>query len=585
MNEDSFQPQLFDSLPLLGWLPDETLFSLASRIHFLSGRQLASETSISLFGGNHSGIHHDFPNCLDVFEQKTQSSLGTGQDIAFNKTLLKYYRAFIPVPQSESIAETMRGSSVAHLKFQLGLITSRFRANHPLKACPICIEEDRKLHGWGYWHLEHQYPGVWWCDHHDTLLQESTMKSSGVERFLWHLPSLKSLRDSSESRIQLPGSTIESIMSLSQTTKLLVKAGHKSPWDPNSFWLVYRKELSKRGWLVNNRLRYSDMCSEFLNYSNRLRLQPEFKALPTTINEAKAQLGRLFRCPRSGTHPLRHIILIDWLFGGIESFVTASTSSSFDSTNPTDSKQDTCNLAPNSHQQDYALKLLYEQNMSMRSVSDKLGIDINVIMSWAVSAGIPINRRPKTIKDNVREELILKLQQGIDKSTLAVETGVSTVTINRLLRTTPGLQAKWKLATFNKALNKARIQWKSLIKKHSHLGTKFLRNLEPAVYAWLYRNDRDWLREHSPHRENSAPLRNNSTLWEKRDLLLCTEVKRAALVIIQNHPKSKIHLWQLYQQIPELKAKLDVLHRLPLTQRAIEEILVRPTSQNIISLF
>ena len=54
---------------------------------------------------------------------------------------------------------------------------------------------------------------------------------------------------------------------------------------------------------------------------------------------------------------------------------------------------------------------------------------------------------------------------------------------------------------------------------------------------------------------------------------LSTEVKRAALKLVEKNQKSPIRLWQLYQQIPELKAKLQVLDRLPLTKRAIEEAL------------
>lgn len=54
--------QLFESTPLLDWLPDETLFSLVSRIHSMSGHGEDWRTSLLLFGTRHTGIHHDLPN-------------------------------------------------------------------------------------------------------------------------------------------------------------------------------------------------------------------------------------------------------------------------------------------------------------------------------------------------------------------------------------------------------------------------------------------------------------------------------------------------------------------------------------------
>jgi len=577
MTDTNDQPQLFETSPILEWLPDESLFSLVSRIHFLSGRQLAGLTSCYLFKGQQSGTHHDLPNCLSEFEHVTQGHLGTAQETAFNRTLLKYYRSFIPASQSESIAESMQGSSVAHLKFQLGLITSRFRANHPLKVCPSCMVDDHLQLGWAYWHLEHQYPGVWWCDTHHQILRESLIKSTGVGRFLWHLPSHKSLRDSPN--IEFSKETINSIRSLSQTAKSLVKIGNKTPWDPKSFWLIYRKELANRGWLAGQRLRYPEMTSDFLIYSSRLRLLPELRALPTTIDEAKSQLGRLLRRPRTGTHPLRHIILIDWLFDGVDCFLNIQNKTYTHDEEKISQHSDTQNSRDTHKFQEKAeaIKLLQNQNMSMRSIAKKTGIDINTIMSWAIDAGRSINRRPKILKENKRKTLIKKLRQGMDKTTLTSQMGISIVTINRLLRTEPELHSQWKLAHFNKTLNNARNTWKSLIDKYSQIGTKLLRNMEPAVYAWLYRNDRDWLRKHSPHTNKTRETTENKTLWDKRDLTISTEVKRAALHLTQTNSHTKIRLWQLYQQVPELKAKLEVLHRLPLTKRAIEEILSYPT--------
>lgn len=175
--------------PLLEWLPDETLFSQCSRQHEFWGHAHARTTASILFGGKHAGTQHDLPSHLDRFAAVTAERLGSARTIAEERTLLRYYRPFIASADHENAIAAVRSTSVAHLKYRLGLLTSRFRANHPLKACRKCLRSDVMDHGWPYWHLEHQSPGVWFCLAHDELLDECIVKSNGVERFQWVLPA------------------------------------------------------------------------------------------------------------------------------------------------------------------------------------------------------------------------------------------------------------------------------------------------------------------------------------------------------------------------------------------------------------
>ena len=101
-----------------------------------------------------------------------------------------------------------------------------------------------------------------------------------------------------------------------------------------------------------------------------------------------------------------------------------------------------------------------------------------------------------------------------------------------------------------------------------------MRTLEPKAYAWLYRNDRVWLNAHKP---TATPLREMDKMpavdWSVRDVQLSAEVRRVALRLLIDNKVNHLFFWQLYQHIPELKAKRSVLHRLPLTQAAIDAVL------------
>jgi hypothetical protein len=60
---------------------------------------------------------------------------------------------------------------------------------------------------------------------------------------------------------------------------------------------------------------------------------------------------------------------------------------------------------------------------------------------------------------------------------------------------------------------------------HPDEGVKTLRGHAQGIYAWLYRHDRDWLREHSPAKVPKAPIQRVD--WPARDARLAQEVELA----------------------------------------------------------
>ena len=195
-------------------------------------------------------------------------------------------------------------------------------------------------------------------------------------------------------------------------------------------------------------------------------------------------------------------------------------------------------------------------------------------MTWAARADIAVGRRPKVLKGSLRTSLLQSLADGADKAIVAERHGVSVVTVTRILHSEVGLHAKWKARRHEVARQAARDAWQVLVADHPTVGVKLLRAMNPAAYAWLYRNDPEWLSERSPKLErDTSTQRGSSVQWDERDLVLSAAVAQAALKLAATPGRRPLKLWQLYQEIPELKPKLAVLDRLPLTQRAIGKAL------------
>ena len=579
--------ELFDLSPsLLTWLPGETLFSLVSRQNAFWGYSSAGETAYIFFGHRHAGIHHDFPSALDDFSAKTAGALGAPEEIALNRTLLSYYRPFASESLIADCTQMMRGKSVTHLKYRLGLLTSRFRANHPLKACTACMEQDRVDTGWAYWHLEHQYPGVWFCELHGEPLYESTVKSTGVNRFLWSLPDRRNLTCDWMEKV----TDCSALKKLSRMTLHLCRENRGPGWLNGAQTVpVLREMVRQRGWLTpNGNLRSGEMAPSYLAWCQCLCGPLELDALPRIQSEAGSQVSRLLRAWRTGTHPLRVLVAASWLFADAESFIAAyDTLHGRKAQSPT-MDPPTGDSSPLITTYNDAVKAqlveLVQAGKSATAAASEVGVAVGTAMAWLAQANVEVKRRPKSFKTGIQESLKKDLKKGMDKSTAAKTHGVSVQAVTRFLRTEPGLHQTWQDAVFKNAQVKARKSWTADLAKYGHLGTNWIRAQDPSIYAWLYRNDRVWLQSNQP----PVVARSATTVhldWDRRDLALSAATEKVVEELKVGQPHKPLLLWQIFQAMPQLKPKLSALEKLPLTRRVIERALGRSRAKANKDLF
>nr|WP_314901743.1 TnsD family Tn7-like transposition protein [uncultured Deefgea sp.] len=556
--------------PMPAWLPDETLFSLASRWHRLSGELRASSTSRRLFGLAQAGTRHDFPSGLAHFVQVSDGVWGDEYALAIDHTILNFYRPFLTESMTRDLIQQMAGPSIAHLKFKLGLLTSRFRAHHPLKACPLCIQADRSQYGWAYWHLSHQYPGVWVCTKHGVLLQESMLKSTGVERFLWCLPDESHLRTWPSDTVKKLEAHLATLQHLSESIQLFSQ--NKHPIHTENAYLIYRRTLQDRGWLpAGERLKIDQAVEQYWHFIEPMAFIPELSALVPDRKLAQAQLIKMLRPPRIRTHPLRHFSIMSWLQLKPADFQKTEETSLLAAPNiELPVQEDSLKQA-----QKQAVIHSLQQGFSMHKAAKVHGIDTQTAMVWAAQAGISSSRRPKKLKPDVWARLIDGIKSGQDKKVLAGLCAISITTVTAVMRTEVGLHDAWQLARYENKRIQSQNDWLALQEAFPGWGTKALRLENPAAYIWLYRHDQDWLKAHLPegikNRIRKAPVN-----WDQRDADLSLQVQRTALKLVLAGHAPVFRLWELYQAIPELKAKFNAIERLPKTKWVIESLLKPP---------
>lgn len=570
-------PSSLFRLPLIEWLPDETVFSLCSRLHFLSGHHVPAKTSSLLFGSPRSGSAHDIPAHLQSLVSRVPN-LGKAHDVVVRHTLLPFYFPFHETHRCLAWIEQVVLGTAPNLKAQLGIASSRFGASHPLKACAECMDADVRQHGVAYWHVSHQLPGVLVCPSHQTALQSTRIKVSGEDRFGWALPA--------EVSFTLPpqGSAFSAEASdLAKASLALHALPAEFFFECDRLATLYMRRMVEMGWTRRNDL--TVVRSAFEPKLSRF-LQDSFisTAWPWTISgqgvhTMAERLIRISRGSRSreSRHPLNHLILQLLLFGDWDSFLkeyqhAPSSLPHRQEQLPGGARHSDLSVSQQSEDRRARLLARMREGASATQAANEFGVTVATAMTWACGAGVAPSRRPKLLKEPVLRPLIKALSNGQDKQRAAKAFGLSIQTITRVLLTEPGLHQRWSIARFKKEQARCRSAWKLVMTSMPCASSVIWRKLEPAAYAWLYRNDRAWLQEAIAGRQQPPSISHTRRDWTARDQLLSQLVKKAGFDWLSVHPHGHPTLAKLCSQVQGLRQVLPALHKLPLTQLSIREV-------------
>ena len=180
--------------------------------------------------------------------------------------------------------------------------------------------------------------------------------------------------------------------------------------------------------------------------------------------------------------------------------------------------------------------------------------------------------RPKRLKGQLKEDLLLKLGKDVSKQELCEEFQITVSTINKLLRTHPAINAQAIEARCAREISEHRAQWQYLHSLHPELGVQALRNVIPSLYAWLYKNDKAWLMGEKQTFVKPAHAQKHPIDWEARDSRLLSMLRTAceAIAALQRGPVTKT---ELYARVPILSSCLENRDRYPISRAYLFTVL------------
>ncbi len=165
--------------------PDEILYSVWARLSDVLHYQNEKDILRDLFGSNFTPMV-DLPCHLGFFFHSLPSGHSYTLDALINKhTLYPLYAPFLPGDRLRRLQKQMisgNGLSLLRLIGQLGNASNSTTSPLWLRYCPTCVAEDRARYGECYWHRLHQVLGVEVCLKHNTLLEDSAVRTRAYYR-------------------------------------------------------------------------------------------------------------------------------------------------------------------------------------------------------------------------------------------------------------------------------------------------------------------------------------------------------------------------------------------------------------------
>ncbi|WP_439641464.1 TnsD family Tn7-like transposition protein, partial [Nevskia sp.] len=555
---------------LKGWFEGETLYSLCARHHHIAGNAAASMTSRQLTG-NPRAAAHDFPFHAHEIAARLGPAFGTAEEIAERRTILPFYLHLRSAAVRRDALATVGYGGCGGLKARLGLLAGRFGAAHPLKTCPHCNDAQSFAPAKGIWRIEHQWPGIWTCFRCGKALHWTTERTNGGNRFAWLLPADCQFRPGVSDAAS--DSDVAVLRSFSASILAYANRGLDRDIDPERFSDVYRERLAAMSLVSRSgRIDVLGFTSHVVMTTRALAKAHDLAALPITTAQVEAQLLKLVRNTFRPVHVLRHLALIQALFGDWEAWLKAlGNPSTVNTSEEGDARvQDGRPDHPDPRRREQFLRLLSEGG-SVTSASHATGIAIGTGISWAAQVGVAASRRPSLLTPGLRAAAIEVLRGGGSKETASKTSGVSISTINMLLKSDPGLRRNWHSCKFEQARLSNRQAWAGTAGRMSRPDQKQLRNLQPAVFAWLYRNDRDWLEAFNTNLALAPRQGRNRVDWDCRDHELAHAIQVARASIAIERPDRAVRIADLCNKVPGLKARLSQLDQLPLTRKAMRQ--------------
>jgi len=546
-------------------------------------------TMLALYGSRHAVAIVDLPHGLERLANSLPRGYpATVDGLIDDHTMLAYYAPFLQTTTYSMVREFMKGSQDRSVRVRCGLSTSRVRPPGHFRSCPDCDRGNKRTYGETYWHRLFQLSGVEVCPKHKVFLEASSLRLSPLPNRHQFISAESCISNSVATPIDPHDVSHQILLGLAKDTAWLLQQRALNP-GLEVLQCRYLELLRARGFVTTQggSIRMRDLRREMNSFFTPKLLSLLHSTIPDT--EPVGWLGRLLHSPRTVSAPLRHLLLMRFLETSPRTFFTEVEVPAGRSAHG--SKPDSW-LCLNPVCAQFRKPVITSYSVE-RIRKRKAEAALLACPACGFTYGLYTWRKPAQTPDFVRRYGLqwmdrlkgLWLDVSVSVRHIATVLGVDSKTVKshalslrlpfprlgKRKATVCGIYQR-KPAPPRFTRESQRQAWLDLRVANHGAGNKRLRCLAPAVYAWLYRHDREWLQANQSVLRTRV-VRCSRVDWKKRDEELAPLVVTTALRLKHGTGRlQQVTVTAIGRALGRQSLFEKNLHRLLLTRTVIRDV-------------
>lgn len=294
---------------------DELIYSAIARYHYYTGNIDYKDTLEEMFGKRSIIPSLEIGSNISILA-KNLGERYTAEKIIKNHTIFPFYSPFLPKGRKEELLEEIKYRDGRGIYTKLGRVAGSVCKKFGIYYCPCCAKKEIEQYGETYIHREHQLQGILICPHDGTKLKKYPVDKSNSSRieFVRLDKKLLDLR----SITVINKKYYDKLYKISKDADYLLQANLDNI-SKDKILEKYKNLLYERGLTTySGRVKQRELYEEFTSFYG----QDFLNTIESDIdNDDEYNWIRVVtRNLKRTVHPIRHLLLIQFLSGDIEKF-------------------------------------------------------------------------------------------------------------------------------------------------------------------------------------------------------------------------------------------------------------------------
>ncbi|MGF7060035.1 TnsD family Tn7-like transposition protein [Brassicibacter mesophilus] len=548
---------------------NEIIYSWIFRYHFLNGSFSSTQTFKELFNREVVYLNLLYPTYLDCLVSKLPKSWEvTPENLIYKHTIFSFFKPFLSEHRVKKTIGIMKKGDTSKLSYYMGIEAGEVFKNRVIKVCPICDEENTNKFQETYLNRIHQIPGNYICTKHNTALKEYIIPDHAKDTEFISVEKCN-LSDYSMKHIY------NELYELSKEIDLIMDGTLKN-YDIDKIKEKYRKKLEVEGYKsLKGRVNQKKLMRDFLNHYSAELLEK----LQSPIYENKSDYWLKLITHKSYNypiHPMRHLLFIKFLFGGVKQFVDFEEEYKPFGEEPWICLNPVADHSDEPVMQQCEVKKRYEgkgKHITLGTFRCECGFEYTIRESYYNSGDIYKKRRIINfghIWEDKLKELLSQNKYSLREIAQLMGTNKTTVGEYRDKITSPLISPNNNTDKKSKNLKIYKEKIKIAIAENNEITRTDIRNQLSKEYLYLRNNEPEWLEKNLPEIIKYVPPNKDLS---KKDKEMKERVITAIQEILKDEGKPRrISLAYLAKKVnySGIRSK-ELLKKLPLTRKAIED--------------